>query len=169
MLKDYDPYDYAKAVRVFQKAEKTKIQFDFFIESNPEILAIEVVSANGARCVQTELNTKGNLMAKNGSDKLSFVSAIELGIWISVEFNINSKRKNFTLTINDKNVAEKFRFSDDGMPERIIFRTGEYRLTDDVQKWKSGEKNVPGWDEPGADEQSQEATYLIKNFSVIKE
>jgi hypothetical protein len=167
MMKDFDPYDYAKAVRVFQKSDKNKIQFELFIESNHEILAIEVVSANGARCLQTELDVKGNMKAKNGSDNLSFVSALKLGKWISVEFDINGKTASYSLKIDGEKVADKFNFSANDMPERIVFRTGKYRLTDDVQKWKSGEKYKPGWDEPNADEKSQEAAYFIRNFSVV--
>ena len=53
------------------------------------------------------------------------------------------------------------------MPERIIFRTGEYRLTDDVQEYKSGDDYKPGWDEPGADEPIDEAVFYIRNFSAI--
>jgi hypothetical protein len=53
-----------------------------------------------------------------------------------------------------------------GVPERIIFRTGDYRLTDDVQKYKSGDEHKPGWDEPGADEKMEVAVYYIKNFKA---
>jgi hypothetical protein len=169
MLKDFDPYDYAKAVRVFQKADKARIQFQLFIESNPEILAIEVVSATGARCIQTELDTKGNLRAKNGNESLSVLSGLEPGKWISVEYDINAKKNQYALIIDGRTVAEKLRFSADDRPERIVFRTGEYRMTDDVQKYKSGDQKIPGWDEPGADEQSREAAYFIKDFRVLNE
>jgi hypothetical protein len=105
-------------------------------------------------------------MTRNGTDSLSFVSALELGKWILVEFDINAKNNNYTLIVDGKTLKEKFMFSVDGKPERIIFRTGKYRLTDDVQKWVSGDKYIPGWDEPVADEQTQEAIYFIKDFSV---
>lgn len=167
MLKDFDPYDYAKAVRVFQKTEKCKIQFDLIIESNHEILAIEIVSANGARCIQTELDMNGKINAKNGKDSLSYVSTLNLRKWISIEFNINAKAYHYSINIDGEEKAEKLKFSVNDKPERIIFRTGKYRLTDDVQKWKSGEKYVPGWDEPGADEKSPEAIYFIKSFRVV--
>ena len=166
MLTDFDNYDYAKAVRVFQKTEKVKIQFELYIESNPEILAIEIVSANGARCIQTKLDVEGNFLAKNGKDSLSIVSGIELGKWIQVEFEINAKNNLFTLNIDGKKVSEKTAFSANDKPERIVFRTGKYRLTDDVQKWKSGDKYIPGWDEPDADEQAPRATFYIKDLSV---
>jgi hypothetical protein len=166
MLQDFDPYDYAKAVRVFQPAEKNRIRFKLFIESNPEILAMEVVTANGARCVQTRLDTDGKLLAKNGIESLAEVSVLESGKWIPVEFDIHAKKQWYHIRVNEETVAEKVKFSAEGIPERIIFRTGKYRLTDDVQKWKSGDKFVPGWDEPGADETVPKVTYYLKDFSV---
>jgi hypothetical protein len=169
MIKDFDPYDYAKAVRVFQPSEKITIKFNLFIESNPAILAMEVVSANGARCIQTELDAKGNLLVKNGSDSLSKISSLESGMWILVEFNIHAKKKRYAIKVNGETVGEKIKFAAEDTPERIIFRTGKYRLTDDVQKWKSGDKFVPGWDEPGADETAPEAVYYIKDFLVSNE
>jgi hypothetical protein len=169
MLKDFDPYDYAKAVRVFQKSEKLTIQFHLFIESNPEVLAVEVVSSNGARCIQTELDTKGNLLVKNGNDSLSKLSSLDLGKWIWIEFNINARKNWYNIRIDEKTVGEKIKFAVEDKPERIVFRTGKYRLTDDVQKYKSGDKHIPGWDEPGADETAPEATYFIKDFKVIND
>ncbi|WP_297088128.1 hypothetical protein [uncultured Draconibacterium sp.] len=165
MIKDFDPYDYAKAVRVFQKSNRLKIEFQLFIEANPEMLAVEIVSANGNRCVQTKIDVDGILKAKNGTNGFSNVLALNSGKWISFEFGINAVEKTFDLFVNGEFVAGKYDLSNDGIPERIIFRTGEYRLTDDVQKWKSGDKFIPGWDEPGADEQAQEAVFYLREFS----
>jgi hypothetical protein len=169
MLKDFDPYDYAKAVRVFQKSEELTIQFQLFIESNPEIFAIEVVSVNGARCIQTELDTEGNLHAINGNNNLSKISSLGLKKWISLEFDIHAEEMWYQIRINGEMIGEKIKFATKGKPERIIFRTGKYRLTDDVRKYKSGDQHIPGWDEPGADETAPIATYFIKNFRVNNE
>lgn len=166
MLKDYDPYDYAKAVRVFQKTEKSTIQFQIFVESNREIMVIDVVSANGTRCIQTQLDTKNNFLAKNGSDSLKSIASIENRKWVSVEFNINAKENRYQVNIDGKKVADSFQFAVNDEPERIVFQTGSYRLQDNVYKFKSGDKAIPGWDEPNTDEISPEAVYYIKDFKV---
>jgi hypothetical protein len=166
MLKDYDPYDYAKAVRVFQKSEKTHIQFQLYIEKNPEILAMEIVSAKGARCIQTELDTQGSFRAKNGQDSLSAIAAPDQDSWIQMDILIDAAKSRYSIQLDGETIAEDFDFAAEGIPERIVFRTGRYRLTDNVQKWKSGDKYVPGWDEPNPDEYAPEACYYLKDFKI---
>ncbi|MFO7658022.1 MAG: exo-alpha-sialidase, partial [Bacteroidales bacterium] len=168
-IADFDPYDYAKATRVFQKSDELTIRFDLFIEANPELLAIEVVSAKGERCIQTELDTLGNLLAKNGNNSLEKLVSFETGKWVPVEFGINAKKKWYNIIINGETIGEKIKFAAEGVPERIVFQTGKYRLEDDVQKYISGDQFVPGWDVPDADEMVSRATYYIKNFSVNPE
>jgi len=165
-IQDFDPYDYAKAVRVFQKSAKTTIQFQLYIESNHEILAIEVVAGNGARCIQTRINKEGKLLVKNGNESLSNVSSLKKDNWIMIEISYESKINQYNLKINGETINKKFKFTANGEPERIVFRTGEYRLTDNVQEFKSGDKHIPGWDEPGADETVPCAVYYLKNFMV---
>jgi len=166
MLKDFDPYDYAKAVRVFQKSEKVNIKFDLFVESNAEILAIEIVAGNGARCIQTQLDKKGVFRAKNGEKALTATTSAVLGKWVPVEFGIDTDKNKYYVRLNGKKIVENYKFATNGQPERIVFRTGKYRLTDDVQKYKSGDKSTPGWDEPGADEPVAPAVFYIRNFNV---
>lgn len=167
MLKDRDPYDYAKAVRVFQKSNRLKIGFQLYVEANPEMLAIDVVSANGARCMQMEVDKTGSLLVKKGSQPLSQVSTIESQQWTLFEIDINASKKRFSIKIDDKTIVKNMDFAATGEPERIVFRTGKYRLQDDVQEYKSGNDFIPGWDEPGADETSLEALYYLKDFKVI--
>ena len=169
MLKDFDPYDYAKAVRVFQKSDELTIQFQLFVESNPEVLAVEVVSANGARCVQMELDEKGNIFAQDGRDRLLILNSLKRDKWLSVEIHINSKQNQYQILIDKKVIGNKLRFAIDDQPERIIFRTGRYRLTDDVQKFVSGDKYVPGWDKSKPDEVAPETVYYIKDFVVLSD
>ena len=166
MMKDYDPYDYAKAVRVFQKSDRLTIRFQLYVEANPEMLAIEVVSANGSRCVQMRIDKNGSLLAKNGMHPISQVSAIPSRKWMQVEVDINAKKQRYHIRIDEKAIAKNFGFAAAEKPERIIFRTGAYRLQDDVQEHKSGDEFKPGWDEPGADEPVPEAVFYIKEVTI---
>jgi hypothetical protein len=166
VINDYDPHDYAKAVRVFQKAERASICFDLYVEANPEQLAIEVVSANGARCVQARIEKDGSLIAQNGQSFMH-TSAVPSGQWIQVEIDIDAPKQCYDMRIDGTTVAENHAFAAEGQPERIIFRTGDYRLYDNgVQKYKSGDAHIPGWDEPEPDEMAPKATFYIKEFSV---
>ncbi len=166
MLKDFDPYDYAKAVRVFEKSDNTTIHFQLFVETHAEILAIEVVAADGSRCIQTQLDVNGAFLVKNGKEDWSSISKFPTGKWVSIELNFNAKQGHYNLLVDGEEVGKKLKFAIEGKPERIVFRTGEYRLTDDVQKFKSGDKFKPGWDEPMADEVAPEAVFYLKDFQV---
>ena len=167
-LKDKDPYDYAKAVRVFAKAAKQSIFFDFYVESNPGVLDIEIVSGDGARLIQIRIDKKGFLNARNGEKELKSLSKLESKIWYTLAMKTDFNKKSFDLFLDGKEIAHAWNFSAKGdMPERIIFRTGEYRLTDDVQEYKSGDDYKPGWDEPGADEPVDEAVFYIRHFSAV--
>ena len=165
MFRDADPYDYAKAVRVFQKAPQQSLSFNLYIESPAQVLDIEVVSAKGERILQTRIDTNREYLVKNGADSYSSVDLLKTGQWIPFEIRLDSQKRQFSIWVEGKQIVNEGTFSTDvGEPERISFRTGPYRLTDDVQKYKSGDAAKPGWDEPGADEKVTAAVYYIKDF-----
>jgi hypothetical protein len=167
MLKDFDPYDYAKAVRVFQIAPRQQLSFKVYVESSAQVLDTEVVSAKGERLLQTRIDTNRNYLVKNGKDDYSKVAQLDAGKWYSVEMNLDSQMRLFSVALDGKPVVNNAEFSEpNGVPERIIFRTGNYRLADNVQKYKSGSESKPGWDEPGADEKVKEAVYYIRDFKA---
>jgi hypothetical protein len=166
MLKDRDPYDYAKAVRVFQQSDLLTIRFQLYVEANPEIFEMEVVSAKGSRCVQMQIDGNGSLLVNNSVDPVSQVSEIPSCKWIQIEISINAPEERYHVRIDAKTTVENFQFAAAEKPERIIFRTGPYRLQDDVQEYKSGNEFSPGWDEPGADEPVPESVIYIKKFVV---
>jgi len=165
MLKDTDSYDYAKAVRVFHTADQQTLSFNLYVKASSELLDIEVVGAKGERLVQTRIDTERKLLVKNGTNDYSSAGLLESGKWYAFEIQLDAPKRQFSINLDGKEIIENASFSyDTGVPERIIFRTGQYRLTDDVQEYKSGDDFKPGWDEPGADEPVREAVYFIKDF-----
>jgi len=167
MLKDFDSYDYAKAVRVFQKADQQMLSFKLFIESPAQILDIEIISAKGDRLLQTRIGMNQEYLAKNGMEDYSSIASLGVGKWYLFEIMLDAEKRQFSVLLDGKQIAQNWAFScKQGEPERIVFRTGEYRLEDDVQEYKSGSEFKPGWDEPGADEKVKEAVYYIKDFKV---
>ena len=92
-------------------------------------------------------------------------AVLEAGKWHAFEIQIDAQQRRFSINLGGKAIVESASFSSEsGIPERIVFRTGQYRLTDDVQEYKSGNDFKPGWDEPGADEPVTETLYYIKDF-----
>jgi len=165
-LMDYDPYDYAKAVRVFQKADRSKLQFKLFIQA-AGLLDIEVLGAKGQRLVQIRIDGDLALKASRSGDYRS-ISQLAAGRWFDFEIDCNADSREYDLILDGRALLAKEAFCiSDGIPERIEFRTGPYRLADDLQKYKSGDEHKPGWDEPGADEKTTAAIYYIKDFKAI--
>ena len=167
-LKDTDACDYAKAVRVFEKSLALDLSFDLYIESPEQVLDIEIVSANGNRLIQTRIDKNRQLLVKNGGQDYKAAITLNAKQWYSVEFKVNASSHRFSVHVDADSVVKKASFSVlEGLPERIIFRTGDYRLTDDVQKYKSGSASVAGWDEPGADEPVPAAVFYITDFKAL--
>ncbi len=167
MLKDFDPYDYAKAVRVIPQGAQQTLSFNLYVKSAAQVLAIEVVSAKGERLVQTQIDTDKALLARNGDQDFTKATDLQAGRWASVQIKLDAEARRFDLLVNGKTLAENATFSaPEGVPDRILFRTGAYRQTDDVAKYKSGSADKAGGDEPGADEKVEAAVYFIKDFKA---
>jgi hypothetical protein len=165
MLSDRDPYDYAKAVRVFGQAQRQSVSFQAYVEAHPAPLDIELTSGRGDRHVQFRLDTDGTLKVRNGQGAPAVLTTVQTGVWHVFQVDLDAKARTFSLTVDGQKLANAFAFSAEGdAPERIEFRTGDYRMTDDVQKWKSGDEKKPGFDESNADEPVDEAVYYVRDF-----
>lgn len=168
-IKDADPYDYAKAVRVFQRAGQQTISFELYVESSEQNLDIEILSARGDRLVQGRIEKDRSFLVTKGADSYTPAGQIEAGRWHSFEIGLDTPKRQFSIRQDGKEIVQNAAYSiAEGEPERIEFRTGEYRLTDDVQKYKSGDESKPGWDEPGADEPVAAAVYYLRDFQAVQ-
>lgn len=166
-LMDFDPYDYAKAVRVFQIADSSRISFRLYIESTAEVLDTEVLAGKGQRLIQLRIDKDANLLANTDQKGYRSLCRLEKGKWFNVGISLDSRAQGYDLQLDGRSLIQKGLFCEEGIPERIEFRTGPYRLADDVQKYKSGDEHKPGWDEPGADEKVEPAVYYIKDLKVL--
>lgn len=168
MLRDSDPYDYAKAVRVFRKTDRQTLSFDLYIESPAQILDIEVISAKGERLVGTRIDRNRDCLLRSADDRSIKLVTLEALKWYRFEIALDTKGRRFSVHIDGRQCVDGQPFSEPiGIPERILFRTGPYRLTDDVREYKSGDDFKPGWDEPRADEPAEAAVYYLKNFAAL--
>ncbi len=167
MLQDFDPYDYAKAVRVIPQGAQQTLSFNLYVKSAAQILAIEVVSAKGERLVQAQIGTDKVLLVKNGDRDFAKATDLQAGHWASVQINLDAEARRFALLVDGKALVEDAAFSArEGTPDRILLRTGTYRQTDDVAKYKSGGADKAGWDEPNADEKIEAGVYYVKDFKA---
>lgn len=166
MLMDFDPYDYAKATRVFGQAARQRISFDLFVQSNPDIFRMEICDAKGERLIQSTLNNKYVIHTSKGPNTFKKVETIPTEKWITITFEVNSEDSVYDLYIEGILYAENHEFTSNGRVERILFQTGDYRMENKIQKYKSGSGIIPGYDEPDSEQPVDEAVFYIRNFST---
>ena len=181
-LEDKAPYDYAKAVRVFPEATKAQISFGLRVQdAGRDNLEIEVQNYKGQRPVRIKVDGKnGKILANNGANMVeaaSFKARKRLKFNISVDTSAGK----YDLILNGNKVVSGASFAEaidnidnpykskSAIPtvERIVFRTGAYRLNDFSRYGEGGSKYLT--DKPdltGADEAVDNAVYDIDNFKT---
>ena len=168
MLKDEDPYDYARATRVFGTADRQKVTFDVYIAANPGVISIDICDKDGSRLIQAQIDSAVCMHISQGNGTLDKAIPLEEGKWHAITFEINSGKSKYELFIDGASAARNCKFTEKGSVERIVFQTGAYRLDRNIQEYKSGDQNVPGWDEPEADEPAEKTLLYIRKFAVDK-
>jgi len=155
-LEDQDPSDYASVMRVFPQSEKAQLFFRVRahqINADSEPLEIDVVAADGSRAVTLTLNPKqAAITASDGGDQTR-VAPYAANDWVSLVLTIDCAGRQYDLHINDRLQLEKAEFLEQTPSvERIVFRTGAFRLRDRDRRPFVDEDlltdRIPGADEP---------------------
>jgi len=179
-LQDKDPYEYAKAVRVFPEATLTNLSFRLRRHrSSKGDIEIEVLNYKGQRPVRIKI--EGGRVKANKGAELTDIGSLAAGKWLRFDIVVDTATGIYDLKLNGKTVvsdaafAEALTFSDKPYPsrfrmptvERIEFRTGAYRLTD-FSRYGSGENGClkGGGDLPGADDAVKNAIFDIDDFQT---
>lgn len=157
-LRDEDPYDYARAVRIFPATHGVRISFRVQAAQTDARLEIELLDAAGARPVRLAFLPGGRLEACHEGQWLD-AGVYEAGRW-----------QTFTLEIPKAATADRCTVLVDGVSplprpayftdpvasvERLSFRTGEYR-----------DRGYGGRDLPGADVRAPAAVFLIDDVTI---
>src|SRR5690606_2720506 len=70
-LTDEDPYDYARALRVFKETTKADLQFRVYAaQSDHGELSVDVTDRYGNRPVRIDFTDRGEIKAMNGSKSI---------------------------------------------------------------------------------------------------
>jgi hypothetical protein len=183
-LQDKDPYEYAKAVRVFPESTLNNISFKLCanqIGSGSGDIEIEVLNYKGQRPVRIKLQGKSGRIKANKGLNMTDVASFTAGQWLKLDISVDTVTGVYDLKINGKEIvsdaafAEALTFADKPYPskfrvptvERIEFRTGGYRMTD-YTRYGSGDNGCVkgGGDLPGADEPVNNAVFDIDDFQT---
>ncbi|MDX1702129.1 MAG: hypothetical protein R3250_16000, partial [Melioribacteraceae bacterium] len=166
-MNDTDPYDYSRAIRVFEEGNLVKASFKIKVQSiDTTQFDIDITDQYGNRPVQISFEKDRYIKAFIGSEKKSLMK-YELGKWYSFTVNINTlKLGSYSLYVNEELVAQNIpTVMAVNSVERLSFRTGAYR-------------NLPNRQTPnelrhpplrGADEKQNLTSILIDDVFVTSE
>jgi hypothetical protein len=126
-LKDEDPFDFAKAERVFPAA--TKMSIDFSVIANQQqfgLLEIELVDNKGLPCIRLSFDSTGYIITKAGYRNKNLVK-YTTGENMHIQLDLDVKTRFYNVTINGKNTGPNLIFAPVQQVSRITFRTGSVR------------------------------------------
>jgi hypothetical protein len=127
-LQDKDPYDYARAVRVFPETKFATLRFKVEAGQNHfGRLEIDVTDRFGSRPVRLVLAEDSRIKSVNGAE-LKTLAAYQPGEWHDVEIKADADQGRFDVSLDGKPVVSAAAFAEYAKSvERISFRTGAYR------------------------------------------
>ncbi|WP_221032396.1 exo-alpha-sialidase [Actomonas aquatica] len=157
-LRDEDPYDYARAVRVFPATHGVKISFRVRAEQLGGRLEIELLDATGLRPVRIALEEDGRIWACHEAQWMD-AGTYTPGQWHAFELEIpaNPDADRCAVLIDGTSPLPRPAYFTDPITtvERLSFRTGMYR-----------ERGYGGRDRPGADTRAPLAEFLIDDVII---
>ncbi|PWS28807.1 six-hairpin glycosidase [Pedobacter yonginense] len=132
VLKDKDPFDYAKAERIFPAGRKTITAFSVRPrQNNFGLLEIELQDEKGMATVRLTFDSSATLSAKAGARYKNFMK-YEAGKNYDIKIKLDAFTRFYTITVNGKDVLTSLAFQPVAEVSRIVFRTGDVRRFPDV-------------------------------------
>ena len=158
VLKDKDPFDYAKAERLFPASKKIITSFSVTPKQNDfGLLEIELQDAKGTATVRLTFDTAGNLSGKAGARYKNFMK-YEAGKSYDIKLKLDAHTSFYSLTINGKETSISLGFQPVADVSRIVFRTGDIRRFPDVDTPADQTYDLKN----AGESEKKEAVYLIK-------
>lgn len=127
MLKDEDPFDYAKAERLFPAAKKATVEFTVIPQqANTGQLDIEFVDAHGQPSIRFTFDADSTLKSKAAARSKNLLK-YKAGEAYTIRVAFNTDTRSYTMNINSKDISTQLFFAPAASLERILFRTGPMR------------------------------------------
>ena len=156
VLHDSDPFDHAKAERIFPVAKKLSVSFAITAQQiNTGELEIEMVDAKGTPCLRLMLDSTGSILTKQGYRNKS-LGKYKVGETIDIKIELNTTTRFYNVTINGGKPSNNLCFAPVESVERIVFRTGTVRRFPDADT-----PTDQDYDLPDPNRKDKEAVYWI--------
>ena len=157
-FRDEDPYDYARAIRVFPATHGVKVSFKIFARQTNARFEIDLLDAAGARPVRLALGEDGRIWACHEGQWMD-AGPYKAGQWLTFELEIprDPNADRCAVLIDGKSPLPRPAFFTDPVAtvERLSFRTGAWR-----------DRGFGGRDLPGADNKTPLASFLVDDVVI---
>ncbi len=160
-LRDWDPFDYAKAERVIPASKKLVAEFTILpMQDKHGWLDIEFLDGKGLPGVRLWFDSAGNFLSKAGYRNRGLMK-YTAGETYNVRVELNTATRFFNVSINGKALPAGLFFQPLASIERVVFRTGHTRRFPDADT-----PTDQDYDLPNAGEKDKEAVYYITSFKT---
>lgn len=154
-LADKEPYDYAKAERLFPSASKLLVSFSVIPkQADFGSLEIELQDEKGTAAIRLTFDSAGVLNTKAGY-RYKTLTSYKAGDKYDIQIRLNCSTRFYTLTVNGKETLN-LSFVPVAAVSRIVFRTGSMRRFPNIDT-----PTDQSYDLPKAGESVREAIYDI--------
>ncbi|WP_104383813.1 exo-alpha-sialidase [Sphingobacterium sp. HMA12] len=163
VLRDKDPFDYAKADRVIQSAQKGTIEFTVTPQQNDHgSLQIELVNDSGLAAARIIMDKDGIIKNKAGYRNAS-LTKYEAGKTYHFALTFNVSTRSYQVAINGEDKGTKLFFQPVSNVSKVSFRTG------DVRRFPNADTETDqDFDVENAGASVKEATYQITSLKAQK-
>ncbi|TJZ62146.1 six-hairpin glycosidase [Sphingobacterium olei] len=163
VLRDKDPYDYAKAERVVPASKKIKVEFVITAEqADTGNLQIELLDNKGLAAARLIFDADGSIKNKAGYRNAG-VQMYQAGQQYVVTLTADVATRSFQMSINGEEKGTRLFFQPVSEISRVSFRTGDVRRYPDADTPTDQEFDVKS---PGT--AVTEAVYKILSFKAEK-
>ena len=133
LLTDRDPFDYAKAERLFPESKKIALEVAFTPgQQDHGTLEIELTDSKGTPCLRIMFDSTGSILTKQGYRNKS-LGKYKTDEKITVQIELNTSTRFYTVSLNGGKPANNICFAPVASVERIVFRTGSTRHFPDAE------------------------------------
>jgi hypothetical protein len=163
-LKDWDPFDYARAERVIPSSKKVVVEFTITPQQSTNgLLEIEFTDAKGSPGVRLSFDSTEFFITKAGYRNRNLMKYFT-GETYDVRVSLNTETRFYTVIVNGKAaLAPGLFFAPLSSIDRVVFRTGHTRRFPDADT-----PTDQDYDLPNGGEQDKKAVYYITSFKTFK-
>ncbi|WP_416441898.1 six-hairpin glycosidase [Phnomibacter sp. MR] len=160
-LHDSDPFDYAKAERLFPVSKQVNIDVSLTpVQQQHGDLYVEVLDSKGTATLRLILDSAGNVLTKQGYRNKS-LGKYRAGEKLHIRIELNTATRFYSVTINDGKPSLNVFFQPVNAVQRIVFRTGEVRRFPNADT-----PTDQDYDLPNANGKVKEAVYFIHSVKT---